>query len=237
MNHGKILIVEDEKDIRDLLGYALRREGFTVFEAGDGNRAVELTLAELPDLVLLDLMLPGLDGLGVCKVLQQYRQTASIPVIMLTAKGEEVDKIVGFELGAADYVVKPFSVREVLLRIRAVLRRSGGPEAESSLHCEGIILDQAAHTATVRGAPADLTITEFRLLAELLRNRGRVRTREQLLESVWGYSFDGYARTVDTHIRRLRAKLGEEADIIDTVRGMGYRAKPSNWAESGENQS
>ena len=237
MSHGKILIVEDEKDIRDLLGYALRREGFIVFEAADGNRAVELALAELPDIVLLDLMLPGLDGLGVCKVLQQYRQTASIPVLMLTAKGEEVDKIVGFELGAADYVVKPFSVREVLLRVRAILRRSGGVEAENSLRCEGIVLDQTAHTAKVRGVPADLTITEFRLLADLLRNRGWVRTREQLLESVWGYSFDGYARTVDTHIRRLRAKLGEEADSIETVRGMGYRAKSSNRAATGENLS
>ena len=237
MSLGKILIVEDEKDIRDLLGYALRREGFTVFEAADGNRAVELALAEFPDIVLLDLMLPGLDGFGVCKVLQQHRQTASIPVLMLTAKGEEVDKIVGFELGAADYVVKPFSVREVLLRVRAILRRSNGTEAESNLRCEGIFLDQAAHTALVRGVPADLTITEFRLLADLLRNRGRVRTREQLLESVWGYSFDGYARTVDTHIRRLRAKLGEEAESIETVRGMGYRAKLSNRVETGENQS
>ena len=228
MTQETILIVEDEKDIRDLLAYALKREGFAVLEAGEGNTALELARTKLPDIILLDLMLPGMGGLGVSKTLQYDTKTAHIPVLMLTAKGEEVDRIVGFELGAADYVVKPFSVREVVLRIRAILRRGVSSGAETSLRCGSILLDLPSHTAKVQEETVELTMTEFRLLADLLRNKGRVRTREQLLDVVWGYSFDGYARTVDTHIRRLRAKLGEEADNIETVRGMGYRAKVSH---------
>ena len=227
MTQETVLIVEDEKDIRELLAYALKREGFAVLEAGEGNAALDLARTKLPDIILLDLMLPGTDGLAVSKALQYNAKTASIPILILTAKGEEVDRIVGFELGAADYVVKPFSVREVILRIRAILRRGLGTSAEAFLRCGEIMLDLASHTARVREESVELTMTEFRLLADLLRNRGRVRTREQLLDAVWGYSFDGYARTVDTHIRRLRAKLGESADNIETVRGMGYRVKSS----------
>ena len=235
MAQETVLIVEDEKDIRDLLAYAFKREGFAVLETGEGNTALELARAKLPDIILLDLMLPGLDGLGVSKALQHDTKTSLIPILMLTAKGEEVDRIVGFELGAADYVVKPFSVREVILRIRAILRRGVSSSTETSLRCGNIMLDLPSHMVTVREEATELTITEFRLLADLLRNKGRVRTREQLLDAVWGYSFDGYARTVDTHIRRLRAKLGEEADSIETVRGMGYRAKlPSTDYMEGE---
>ena len=225
MTQETVLIVEDEKDIRDLLSYALKREGFAVLEAGEGKTALKLARAKLPDIILLDLMLPGLDGLGISKALQYDTKTALIPILMLTAKGEEIDRIVGFELGAADYVVKPFSVREVVLRIKAILRRSASTDTETSLRCGKIMLDLPSHTAKIREEAIELTMTEFRLLADLLRNKGLVRTREQLLDAVWGYSFDGYARTVDTHIRRLRAKLGEEADSIETVRGMGYRAK------------
>lgn len=224
MKAQSILIVEDEKDIRDLLSFHCEREGFAVFEAEDGHRALELAAEKRPDIILLDLMLPGMDGLSVCRALQRDAATAAIPVIMLTAKGEEIDRIVGLELGAADYVVKPFSVREVMLRVRAVLKR-GETRPTASLSGDNIRLDAAAHTVSVRDLPVSLTVTEFRLLEDLLRHKGAVRSREQLLDSVWGYSFEGYARTVDTHVRRLRGKLGEAAEAIETVRGVGYRAK------------
>lgn len=220
-----ILIVEDEPDIRELLTFTLAREGFAVLEAADGNRAVDLAVEKGPDLILLDLMLPGMDGLAVSKALQRRPDTAGIPIIMLTARGEEVDRIVGLELGASDYVVKPFSPREVVLRIRAVLRRSKAAPDASFLGSGGIRLDPAVHAVYAGNAPVDLTITEFKLLEDLLRNKGKVRSREQLLNSVWGYSFEGYARTVDTHVRRLRGKLGDAAETIETVRGVGYRAK------------
>ena len=220
-----ILIVEDEKDIRDLLAFNLKREGFAVFETGDGNKALELATQQLPDLVLLDLMLPGSDGLSVCKALQRGRETASIPVIILTAKGEEIDRIVGLELGASDYVVKPFSIREVTLRIRSVLKRRTATGEPMILHCGAIALDTAAHDARVNGHSVELTLTEFKLLEDLMRHKGNARSREQILDSVWGYSFEGYARTVDTHVRRLRAKLESAADNIETVRGVGYRAR------------
>jgi two-component system phosphate regulon response regulator PhoB len=220
-----VLIVEDEQDIRDLLAFNLKREGFSVFEAGDGNLAVTLASEKKPDIILLDIMLPGMDGLSVSKALQRDPRTAAIPVIMLTAKSEEVDRIVGLELGAADYVIKPFSVREVVLRIRAVLRRNRIPVESVTLRCGAVVLDATVHEIRVNGAPVELTITEFRLLEDLLRHKGKARSREQLLDTVWGYSFEGYARTVDTHVRRLRAKLGDGAENIETVRGIGYRAK------------
>ena len=212
MAEATILIVEDERDIRELLAFTLVREGFAVLEAESGTDAVRIARDKQPDLMLLDLMLPGLDGLGVCRQLQRDPSTAAIPVLMLTAKGEEVDRIVGFEIGAADYVVKPFSLREVVLRIRAVLGRASGRQAQAGImHCGPITLDTASHAVRVSGEPVDLTITEFRLLRDLIEHRGKVRTREQVLAAVWGYSFDGYSRTVDTHIRRLRSKLGDEA--------------------------
>jgi two-component system phosphate regulon response regulator PhoB len=220
-----VLIVEDETDIRELIAFNCKREGFAVLEAGDGAAAVALAAAKKPDVLLLDLMLPGLDGLSVCRLLQKDPATAGIPVVMLTAKGEEIDRIVGFEIGAADYVVKPFSMREVLLRIRAVLKRGMRDEGAERLEAGGIRLDPAGHIVLVNERPVDLTATEFRLLEDLLRHAGQVRSREQLLDAVWGYSFEGYARTVDTHVRRLRAKLDEAADRVETVRGIGYRAR------------
>jgi two-component system phosphate regulon response regulator PhoB len=226
MKSQTVLIVEDENDIRELLAFNLRREGFSVLEAGDGRDALSLAADKKPDVILLDIMLPGLDGLGVCRELQREPGTSVIPVIMLTAKGEEVDRIVGLELGAADYVVKPFSVREVILRIRSVLRRNAAPSETLPLRCGPIILNMAEHAVRVGGTPVELTITEFRLLEDLLRHKGKVRSREQLLNAVWGYSFEGYARTVDTHVRRLRAKVGDDAaESIETVRGVGYRAR------------
>lgn len=225
MTTQTVLIVEDEKDIRDILTFSLKREGFAVLEAGDGKTALALAREKRPAIILLDIMLPEMSGLEVSKVLQREASTASIPVIMLTAKGEEVDRIVGLELGAADYVVKPFSVREVMLRIKAVLRRGTTDPESAALICGRIRLDMQEHTTRVDDTLIDLTITEFRLLEDLLRNKGRVRSREQLLDSVWGYTFEGYARTVDTHVRRLRAKLGVGAEVVETVRGVGYRAK------------
>lgn len=221
----QILIVEDEADIRELLRFNLEREGFSVLEAADGNEALKLARQHLPDLMLLDVMMPGPDGFEVCRLLGAQVETAHIPVLMLTARGEEMDRVVGLSLGADDYVVKPFSVRELMLRIRAVLRRGTRNSENPVLERHGIRLRPDAHMVEAYGQELQLTATEFRLLEDLLRHAGSVRTREQLLDKVWGYSFEGYARTVDTHVRRLRAKLGHAASMLETVRGVGYRIK------------
>ena len=221
----RILVIEDENDIRQLLRFNLEREGFAVLEAADGLGGLHMATSELPDLVVLDLMLPGMDGCDVCRRLKAQPVTAAIPVLMLTARGEEVDRIVGLTLGADDYVVKPFSVRELVLRIRAILRRGSRPGTGTALCRGALLLDVEDHRVTLDGQEVALTATEFRLLEDLMRHAGAVRTREQLLNAVWGYSFEGYARTVDTHVRRLRAKLGEEAAALETVRGVGYRLR------------
>ncbi len=220
-----VLIVEDENDIRQNLAFSLKREGFNIIEAADGEQALAAAMSKKPDIVLLDLMIPKIDGLSVCKRLQAAPETENIPVIMLTAKGEEIDRIVGLELGAADYIVKPFSLREVALRIKAVLKRRVEVRPEQVLRCDEIVLDPSSHRANVAGDPLDLTITEFKLLQDLIQHAGHVRSREQLLDSVWDYNFEGFARTVDSHIKRLRAKLGDYGSLIETVRGIGYRAK------------
>ena len=224
MDKKKILIVEDEADIRELLRYHLEREGFDVLEAGDGPGGLALARSERPALMLLDVMLPGMDGFDVLRGLAAEGGPI-VPVLLLTARGEEIDRVVGLTLGADDYVVKPFSVRELMLRVKAVLRRQDRSLSGSVLRRGGVSLDAERHRAEVNGEPVALTATEFRLLEDLLRHSGAVRTREQLLNTVWGYSFEGYARTVDTHVRRLRAKLGAAADVIETVRGVGYRLK------------
>ena len=220
-----VLIVEDENDIRQNLAFSLKREGFNIIEAADGEQALAAAMSKKPDIVLLDLMIPKIDGLSVCKRLQAAPETENIPVIMLTAKGEEIDRIVGLELGAADYIVKPFSLREVALRIKGVLKRRVEVRPEQVLRCDEIVLDPSSHRANVAGDPLDLTITEFKLLQDLIQHAGHVRSREQLLNSVWDYNFEGFARTVDSHIKRLRAKLGDYGSLIETVRGIGYRAK------------
>ncbi len=225
MSKKLVLIVEDEADIRDLLTFNLGREGFETIEAEDGLIGLELARSRHPDIILLDVMLPHKDGFQVCRELEHDASTAHIPIIMLTARGEEIDRIVGLELGADDYVIKPFSVRELILRIRAILRRQQQVQQSPSLQKHGIHLDPSAHTVNNNGQFIELTATEFRLLEDTMRHAGTVRTREQLLNSVWGYQFEGYARTVDTHVRRLRAKLGEGADNLETVRGVGYRFK------------
>ncbi|WP_298069025.1 response regulator transcription factor [uncultured Mailhella sp.] len=227
MSDTLILVVDDEQDIRDLLVFNLKREGYATLEAADGVTALELARRCKPSLILLDIMLPRMNGLDVCRELGSDRATANIPIIMLTARGDDVDRIVGFELGADDYVVKPFNTRELLLRLRAMLRRKNTPpEAEEHvLRCHGVCLDPQAHRVTVNDSPVELTAIQFCLLQELMRSQGCVRSREELLSSVWDYQFEGYDRTVDTHIKRLRARLGECADIIETVRGIGYRCK------------
>jgi two-component system phosphate regulon response regulator PhoB len=222
----RILVVDDEKDIVEVLEHVFRREGWRVISAYDGRTAVEAARRERPDLVILDLMLPEIQGMEVLKLLKADERTRGVPVLLLTAKGEEIDRVLGFEFGADDYVTKPFSAREVVLRVRAVLKRSGSVEeaAEARILRFGPIeLDLDNHRATVDRAPLTLTITEFRLLADLVRARGRVRSREALLSEVWGYDSDVLSRTVDTHMRRLRSKMGSAAGWLGTVRGVGYR--------------
>ncbi len=224
MSKMKVLIVEDDKDILELLSYNMQASCFDVLTSRDGFDALSVARQNLPDLILLDLMLPNLDGFEVCKELKRDPETKNIPILMLTARGEEVDRIVGLELGADDYVVKPFSPRELILRIRAILRRSAtDTSAEAIWQHEGLRVDFEGHKASLHGEEIALTATEFKLLVELVKSRGKVQTRDQLLDKVWGYHFEGYARTVDTHVRRLRQKLGIYSDWVETVRGVGYR--------------
>ncbi|EKO40355.1 MAG: response regulator (CheY-like domain and winged-helix DNA-binding domain containing protein) [Solidesulfovibrio magneticus str. Maddingley MBC34] len=226
MSKDSILIVEDDEDIVELLAFNLQSAGFAAETARDGYEGLAKARRNPPAAVILDLMLPGLDGFEVCKELKRDPKTASAPIIMLTARGEEVDRIVGLELGADDYVVKPFSPRELVLRLRSVLKRHAPePEKRQVLARDGLSVDMAAHRVSLDGLEVALTATEFKLLAELFQSAGRVLTRDRLLNSVWGYEFEGYARTVDTHVRRLRQKLGHFADMIETVRGVGYRFK------------
>jgi len=224
MAEARIALVEDEPDLAEVLRFNLAKAGFEVDVMPRGDLALEEIRRRPPQLILLDLMLPGLDGLEVTRALKRDPATSRIPLVMLTAKAEEVDRIVGLELGADDYIPKPFSPREVVLRIRAVLRRQAGePEGEVRLESGGIVLDTAAHRCEVHGVETPLTATEFRLLRILLERRGRVQSRARLLADVWGYAEDVDSRTVDTHVRRLRRKLGAAADQLETVIGVGYR--------------
>jgi two-component system phosphate regulon response regulator PhoB len=224
MRMRRVLIIEDESDIVDLLTYHLKQTGFSVSTALDGALGLEKARKERPSLVILDLMLPGMDGKDVCRALKSNPLTQSIPVLMLTAKSEEMDRVIGFELGADDYVTKPFSPRELVLRVKAILRRKEvSPEGQKAIQVGDLLIDIDRHQVSVKKSPLQLTSTEFKLLVELVSNRGRVQTRERLLDKVWGYTYEGYARTVDTHIRRLREKLGKTGDLIETLHGVGYR--------------
>ncbi len=219
-----ILIIEDEKDIIDLIAYHLKQSRFSVLKAMDGPTGLEMAKKERPSLIILDLMLPGMDGKDVCRALKSGSFTQSIPILMLTAKAEEIDRVVGFELGADDYVTKPFSPKELVLRVKAILRRKERPDGdEKMIQIEDLLIDLNRHLVFIQKRPVQLTSTEFKLLVELASNRGRVQSRERLLDRVWGYTYEGYARTVDTHIRRLREKLGPFGDYIKTLRGVGYR--------------
>jgi two-component system phosphate regulon response regulator PhoB len=222
----RILVVEDEKDVVDLLSLNLRKAGgFVVASASDGATGLAKAQNEKPDLIILDLMLPKMSGLEVCKILKTDPGTRQIPVLMLTAKAEEVDRIVGLELGADDYVVKPFSPREIVLRIKAILRRGSEEETDEQLSAGAIRIDPARHQVSVNGKAVNLTSLEFKLLRTLMQRRGRVQERDRLLNEVWGYESVIDTRTVDTHVRRLREKLGKAGDIVETVRGFGYRLR------------
>jgi DNA-binding response OmpR family regulator len=226
----KVLVVDDERDITDLVRYHLEKEGMRVVHGADGAAALRLVRTERPDLLILDLMLPGLDGLEICRQLRRDPATRGLPIIMLTAKAEEVDRVVGLEVGADDYVVKPFSPRELVARVRAVLRRGGAPERTPARRIGDLELDEERRQVGVKGAPVELTAKEFGLLAALVRANGRVLSREQLLEEVWGYASAAEieSRTVDVHVRRLREKLGPEARRVVTVKAVGYRFDPGS---------
>src|SRR5881275_838012 len=219
----KLLIVEDESDVADLLALNLRKAGFRVSTAADGASGLQKAREDRPDFIVLDLMLPKMSGLEVCKILKNDTATSHIPILMLTAKAEEIDRIVGLEFGADDYVTKPFSPREILLRIRAILRR--GETANESLTAGPIAIDPARHQVRINGKRVRLTSLEFKLLRALMQRRGRVQERDRLLNEVWGYESIIDTRTVDTHVRRLREKLGKAGDSIETVRGFGYRLR------------
>lgn len=223
---ARILVIEDEPDIQQVLDYNLREKGHKVFIAGGGKQGLEIAREKRPDLVLLDLMLPDIPGTEVCKTLKTDPALKNTQVVMLTAKGEEIDRVVGFEVGADDYVVKPFSVRELVLRIRSLLRRANRVEGEPSLIRFGRLkIDRDAHRAWVDDAEIGLTALEFRLLHAFVSRRGRVQTRDALLSDVWGIEADVTTRTVDTHVKRLREKLGDAGMYIETLRGVGYRFK------------
>lgn len=220
----KILVVDDEPDAIELIKFNLKAAGYEVLTAADGEEALKKARAALPDLIVLDLMLPEVDGLEVCKILRRDSRVSATPIIMLTAKAAEIDRVLGLELGADDYVTKPFSPRELVLRVKRLLRT--GPatiEKADQITVKDLSLDIPRHQATVKGRSIDLTATEFKLLTVLVQRRGRVQSREQLLQDVWEYDNLFDTRTVDTHVRRLREKLGVAARYVDTVRGVGYR--------------
>lgn len=222
----RILVVDDEVDVTELIAYHLRAKSFIVETLNNPNGSIGLARSFLPDLVILDVMMPDLNGVQICRMLRADPQLKSVPVIFLTAKAEENDRIQGLESGADDYVCKPFSTKELMLRVQSVLRRTPDAEAakpQKRLQVGQIALDVERHEAAVAGHAIDLTATEFKLLRLLMERRGRVQTREHLLINVWNYETEIETRTVDTHVRRLREKLGPEADWIETIRGVGYR--------------
>lgn len=226
MADEKILIVDDEENILELIKFNLQALGYEVLTLNNGSDALNVIRQEKPKLVLLDLMLPGMDGYDICKEIRKDSSISYIPVIMITAKGEELDKILGLELGADDYVSKPFSVRELLARVKAVLRRTSTQVIESSYKFGEISIDFQKHEVLKSSNKIDLTLKEFELLEILIKNKGRVMTRDFLLDKIWGYEYVGETRTVDVHIRHLRQKIEEDdksPKFIETIRGIGYR--------------
>ena len=218
----RILIVDDDPDIQRLVSYNVKQAGFEVVTAGTGRTALESIQKQPPDLIILDLMLPAVDGMEVCRTLRQREKSRRIPIIMLTARSEEIDRVIGFELGADDYVMKPFSPRELVLRVKSILRR-GKEERGDMLRVHNIQIYPERRQCFVANQPITLTAKEFDLLLELMRARGNVLTREVLMDRVWGYHGEATSRTLDTHIRRVREKLGDEGVFVETVRSVGYR--------------
>lgn len=221
----KILVVDDEADVTELVAYHLRAKGYQVETLNDPNASIGRARTFLPDLVILDIMMPDLNGVQICRMLRADPKLEKVPVVFLTAKAEENDRIQGLETGADDYICKPFNLKELVLRVQSILRRvtEGGAVEPKKLQAGQILVDVDRHEVSVDGKPVELTATEFKLLRLLMERRGRVQTREHLLINVWNYETEIETRTVDTHVRRLREKLGPEADWIETIRGVGYR--------------
>ena len=237
---AKILVAEDERDIQDIIAYNLQQAGYEVLLASRGDDALRMAKLQQPDLMLLDLMLPGLSGKEVCQAIRRDPNTSAMIVIMLTAKGEEVDRVVGFEVGADDYVTKPFSIRELLLRVQTILRRSasrGSGPHDAGFEFGSLRVDVAAHRAWVEGRAIELTALEFKLLVTLHERKNRVQRRETLLNDVWGITADVTTRTVDTHVKRLREKLGNAGCFVETVRGVGYRFSETPDVENASSDS
>ena len=216
----RILIVDDDENIAELISLYLMKECYDTKIVGDGESALKEVPVFKPNLILLDLMLPGMDGYQVCR---EIRTTSQVPIIMLSAKGEVFDKVLGLELGADDYMIKPFDSKELVARVKAVLRRCARQSEERELHCKGLRVNVSRHEVSYQGEVKELTRKEFELLEYLMENKGLVMSRNQILCHVWGYDFDGETRTVDVHVRTLRQKLGEAGNLIETVRGVGYR--------------
>jgi len=226
MQKEEILVVEDDKNISKLIKFNLEKEGFDAFAVPNGEEALEHLKRFSVDLVILDIMLPKINGFDVCRSIKQDPKLKSVPVIMVTAKGEEVDRIVGLELGADDYIVKPFSPRELILRVKAILKRGKSEIVKKNILTAGnIAIDIEKHKVSVGKKAIELTQMEFKLLTTLVERQGRVQSREQLLTDVWDIAADVDTRTIDTHIKRLREKLGKTGNLLETVRGMGYRCK------------
>lgn len=234
MSEPLILVVEDDLNLAKLLKYNIEKASYKCFLAETGEEALQLLAERDVDLVLLDIMLPGIDGFEVCRRIRQHQLFRDLPIVMLTAKGEEIDKVLGFELGIDDYVVKPFSPRELNLRIRAILKRDrrGKQDVREVMKCDGLEVDISRHSVRLNGREVTLTLMEFKLLAVLLKRRGQAQSRETLLSDVWDVDKTINTRTIDTHITRLREKLGETGRLIKTVRGLGYKLEESG--ESGE---
>ncbi len=222
MEHTKILIVDDESRMRKLVKDFLVKSGYEVIEAEDGSQALDIFFADKGiGLILLDVMMPKMDGWQVCREIRNY---SKVPIIMLTAKSDERDELTGFQLGVDEYITKPFSPKILVARVAAILRRSGVGEAkEERMQAGGIVLDQAAHQVMIDGKTVDLSYKEFELLAYFMENRGIALSREKILNNVWDYDYFGDARTIDTHVKKLRSKLGEKGDLIKTIWGMGYK--------------
>ncbi|KAB3533173.1 response regulator [Alkaliphilus serpentinus] len=229
MNKRRILVVDDEEHILELIKFNLESNGYEVYTCENGEESLRFLEDNTMDLMVLDLMLPGIDGLEVCNRIRRMSGHEKLPIIMLTAKGEETDRVLGLELGADDYMTKPFSIRELLARIKAIFRRTEVKEEVKGkiLKVKDIVIDTEKHEVTVAGTPVDLTLKEFDLLKILIENRGKVLSRNLLLDEVWGYDYFGETRTVDVHIRHLRKKIGddESGEYIDTIRGIGYKMK------------
>ena len=221
MEQLKILVVDDEMRMRKLVGDFLKKSGYQVLEAGDGSAALDIFFEQNDiALVILDVMMPKLDGWQVCKEIRQY---SKVPIIMLTAKSEEQDELLGFELGVDEYITKPFSPKILVARVEAILRRTSGSDGERILSAGGICIDQSAHSVTIDGQPIDLSYKEFELLTFFMENNGIALSREKILNHVWNYDYYGDARTIDTHVKKLRSKMGDKGDMIKTIWGMGYK--------------